>query len=1686
MNKIMNSSRTLLFTLFSSLAFSCFAYAAGGKRSQKINSVDSSWKILNVRPVEGSQGYFLQVRCKDNLNELRPKKSASQTSGEQTVEGGEEYSGEGDGYERSSSARCSLSEDHLNRLTISPKIKFSISEDKSGGFRILGPFRKGSYKIQIAQGAVSESGAQLAEVFNWTAEVPARTPKVNFASNGRYIPEKNWKSIPLTYVNVDEITVEVMHVPMENMNQWLSQEDESIGPRTGNLIARQKIRLNSKQDENATTFLDLRSLVPEPQKGVYEVSVRPLLKDSNQESSESFRNVDFRRMLVTNINLIAKRQERDGSYVVHALSAESGEPIRGVLVKSVTPSGRIVGSCKTTKSGCQLPHLEKGSLDQTPASALLANYENDFTYLRFKDLKLDRSDADILGPAYSSPEIEYSAALYGDRNIYRPGETARIVGILRDGKQLAPNAGMPVVLEVRDARKRLVKSAALKTNSVGLIELSMPLDIASGTGEYSVDLIVAGKKIGNSSFHVEDFVPERLRITGGFKRENYVSTESAKLDFTAEYLFGGKAGGADFEVTCELEPALFTSPKNADFSFGVWRPDEEERRKIPLGLDSGRLTPEGRGSAQCLAPKSHARYAGMMRLVAKTAVSEAGSGRTTQKVFRTAMHPDSFYLGLKPQVSQLKTGDKTVVRGVIVGLDGAVVVQEREIDVFLYSMKAEHNWRYDPATGEYRYHRTLHPELDAKFKVKAVGGRFEIPATAQRISPAYLIRAQSGNARTEVQIEGAGSGYAWDFWESGRDKTPGPMKATWLKLDAPTEIKIGQKAKVKFLLPYRGWLLMTTESDKVLKSEWIEAKNAGTFEWEFEASEFQPNIYVSALLVKDPYLESKDSFLPERAFGVKSVKITPQDLVAQLTLSAPKKVRPKTKLSVTVNLTGGDTESFVTLAAVDEGILQLTGYSTPDPLSDLLKKRALGVDTFETVGWNFLFPSQPQTSKTGGDSAARGVGAGLPRPVKPVALWSGIVKLGRNGSTTIDFDVPSFRGELRLMAVATGRKKITSTEGRVTVSEPLVIQPTTPRFLALGDQTEIPVFLTNTTSETRKVDISLRAENFDTGDGTSAFAGNAQSPLSILGPKTQTLSLPAMKSGFVQFKVRANQPFGGARLIFKAVSAELEVSDDAEIPLTSPHPLAKLESVSKLAAGKQNLNLGAKGFVAGSEKNTVLLTSNPFAAVIAEHLDSLVHYPHGCIEQTTSSTRPLLYLPQLVSDFDPTKGEPEKIRKYVQAGIQRILSMQIPDGGFAYWPGGSEADAFGTVIATDLLLEAQKAGYDVPPERIDLAIKHLSRKLTNELMNRDPTEANQRSWYGWDVEPHLHYLLARSGKVQKARVERLLANQKDMNFEQVYLLKAALYLSGDRRYEVDLRAPTAPRVSESSYETWGYYSELRGMGLILAVQNELFPATDSALALAFAIADRMGSQRIRRWGFSTQELGWALTGLGKMIRAKSLKSAEPKLYLGGQLQKRVAAAGESEFIWRMRGAGSRPVQLELKAHDAGGSVFAFIRSEGVAQNPLTEYGNQGLELTYRMLNMKGEQIDPTKPLRLGEIVIAEITLEKSASGEQLRNVAVTYRFPAGLEIENPRIGRGKTLNWLDAESLWKADYTDIRDNRISFFGQLEEGRKVTMVAALRATLSGQFSGGFVDASAMYDARIYARIPGPQVSVIRGN
>ncbi|MFU8806219.1 MAG: alpha-2-macroglobulin family protein, partial [Bradymonadaceae bacterium] len=782
------------------------------------------------------------------------------------------------------------------------------------------------------------------------------------------------------------------------------------------------------------------------------------------------------------------------------------------------------------------------------------------------------------------------------------------------------------------------------------------------------------------------------------------------------------------------------------------------------------------------------------------------------------------------------------------------------------------------------------PGSPIEVRVSVEDGEFRLQVTPNNIGAGYLIRVRAGQSQTELLLETPVNEWGW-YQASQARNTPRPLRPAPVTIEGPAHIDISKPVKLTFESPYRGRVLLTAETHEVLAREWKDVK-AGKNEWTFTVAGFVPNVFVSALIIKDPHLESEDSFLPERAFGVKSFPIKPTEYTGKLRVSAPSEVRSRSPLRVELDTGPTDEPTFATVAVVDEGVLSLTRFKTPNPLDSIFARRALGVDTFETVGWALRLPTAGTGSLPGGgddyDEDGPGSGDALGRimPVRPVALWSGVLEVPPNGKLNVDFNLPLYRGKVRVMAVTMGKKKVGSAEAEVLVRDPLTIQTTLPRFMVPHDEAEIPVFITNLSDGPREVTVSIRAEVVDAG-GLSAAASSGP-PLRIKGRHERITRIEKGASQTVVFPIRALHQAGAARLRVSARSGQEEVWDEALIPFVPPGPRERQVRRIELVKGGNDLTDHLQGWIPTSERSNLWVTTNPHTESF-EHLRFLVRYPYGCLEQTTSTMRPLLFASQFLGQVDPSfaPGDGE-FGRIIRAGIDRILSMRHTGGGFAFWPGGGYVDAWSTAYATHFLFDADRLGYTLPNGVLDEALKYLESNLST----------GRASHYG-DAEPYAHYVLALAGKGRKARLSQLVnqlpAAPQGRQAETAYMLKAALYLTGDRRYEDDLKAVDTSPMGTSRETGYPFYSDLRYRGFVLNIFFDLFGNDPAGNRLAEQVAEGLKGQRSTY--YTTQELAWATTGLGKWYRGLATSFEGPTLVANGRPMEPTVSAAGSDRSW---------------------------------------------------------------------------------------------------------------------------------------------------------------------------------------------
>lgn len=1633
---------------------------AGGQINIHADYVISQEKAVSIKvanAVEGASGFYVEVVCND----------AAAPPGQRSYYDRGNYS--------ALSSRCQLSDAAASAIHFDPPVKGMYVTPGRAGFRIFGEFKRGAYGLKIDGGATSVDGGVVLAPYSASFAVGARKPTLQFAGTGRYLPRTAWNNLGIKHLNIDQANLVVRRVPPENLIFYLSGNGDGEDTRTSDVILDKAIPFHGKPDEQDTTWLDVASLIPQS-KGVLELKLNAIGAQSTA------------RLLLTNISLVAKKtQAPDKPWLqtvkVWALDMDSADATSGVEVSLVRRSGKSVAKCTTKgKDGCTLEVADGDDPDKDPPFALIAKKGDDLTYLRYQDLRADVADSSVAGVPYSA-EFPYHTALYADRGVYRPGDTAHVTAIVRDAHDKAPDAGLPVDVQVFDPKAKVVKKTVIKTNASGVLVLDQAFPAFADTGHWRAEFAVADKPLGSYDLQVEEFVPERMKVVATPKKEDVLVGDKVNFDVNARYLFGGSAADSGVELACKLSASRFAPKEDDGYTYGV----EPRGKRIDMALARDQLDPQGNTTIACgdapSAPRTTAE------LDATISVLEAGSGRATVAHASLTVHPEKYYIGLKTKAQHANPGEAFTVEGRIVDWNGKVVTNGPK-KLNLQFLHYEYDYGAQQVEDEdTRYDRFVRPVPEGKKDVDVVNGVFTLEVKPGQTQAGYVVRATAGAARTDLVVDGD-YGY-YDYYEYGEygygDQSPRPQKPTALKLTAPKEVAVGKEIEVKAKLPYHGKVLWTVETDHVITSEWLDA-DAAESTWKFTLDAFQPTVYVSAFLVKDPHLESKDAFIPDRAFGIAAARVTPTEFTQTVTVTAPSEVRSSAPLSVNIDVGVNQAGTVATVAVVDEGILQLTNFQTPDPNKQLFAKRALGVETYETLGWTMLHQGGKGTNLAGGggddESAMNGEGGGALQkdriqPTKPVALFSGIVAVGADGKATVPFTVPQYRGKLRVMVVTASAGRVGRGEASVIVRDPLVVQTTFPRFVTQKDQLQIPVFLTNVSGGPLEADIALSSETISI-PGVVTKAGDAL----VIDKPTRHVKLEDGHSDTVVFAITAAQAIGGAKLKVNAkattVKGVVNVADEVQVPFLPAGPKERAITKTRVVAGKQDLKL--TGWAPLSEESTFWLTTNPYGEAFS-HLSYLVHYPYGCIEQTTSTTRPLIHAAALVQALDP-RLQDLKIEDMVVSGIARVLSMETPSGGFAYWPGGTTPVEWGTAYATHMLLDAKKAGYPVPEDRLKEVLAWIEGRVAayerGERIAHEP-------WNHYDEqsEAYLHYVLALAGKGKKARMLQLVSQIKpgaggELG-EDRFMLMAGLYAAGDRRFEKDLKTLDTQPIANERINSWSFYSDRRKRGMELDTFVDLFGAKPEGELLAQRVAE--GLNNPSSYYYNTQELVWGVSGLGKWVGATTVKGAVAAgtLTADGAAIKARVAKGTKDLTWHLVRA-SEYGKVTLDVPDSVAGLWLVTTTDGVRTGADYKVGGNGMSISRSYHTPDGTVVDIAKdPLHLGDLLTVEVDLANT-SGAAIQNIAVVDRLPAAFEIENPRLNRGALPAWVKEDQLWQPDFQNMRDDHLEAFGTLYPNQPRKLIYTIRVVTAGSFTVPPVDAEAMYDASLWARGPAGKATV----
>jgi len=1524
-------------------------------------------------------------------------------------------------------------------LTISPSVDYHIENEGQCSDLVANLEPDQAYTISLKKGLVSSMDEELPNDFTDTLQMADLEPKISLVGSGHYLPRKGAMNLGLETINTEKVYIRVKKIYANNLAYFLaggqdyycggywdeesdsyhrSSAEECRLSRNLELLGKQTLEKEQAvvnvKNKIVTTPLALDDLAGKDRSGIYAVGI---YKDKNSWYANA-----FAWMIATDLGILA--QKSDDQLIVMVRSLETLEPQPGVRVKLLSKNNQVMAEQNTDLQGmAKFSNLETSFKEFVPL-LILAEKGEDFSFLNFSQAGINTGSFDVSGDAYNT--ANYDAYLYPERDIYRPGETAHLAYLVRDA-ELGTGAAFPVTLKVTTPDNRLFKTLKSQPDELlsGEFAVSFPRELL--TGAYSFELFgPEDKPIGSTAIKVEEFMPDRLKVVLTPDQKRCLAGESITASVKANYLFGPPVARQKASGNCYIEERPVSFPAYPEFYFG----DELMKRLEPLNLSLGdqELDDNGEASFSCDIPGNLRPFSGSLSATIQVSVFEAGGGRavTARKVLE--VDPFEVYLGIRRDFKG-EPGPKDVVNFSIMAVDPqGKPAPGRELNLRFY--KLEWYSLLKLVNNRYEYTSELKQNLVKETKIRSG----KDPVQVSFSSSSY------GNFALSVEDAKSLARSSQDFYIWGWGYAPWAMAhpdRIELTLDK-AEYLPGEDAKVLVKAPFSGKLIAMVMSGRMLDyREYTLTENTATLKIPVR-EDFKPNSYAVFILLRS--FKNVEKFAPLRAVGIAPLKVSAAPRKLELKITAPKKIRPRTRLEVGIEVPSAPF-GRVTLAAVDEGILQLTGFASPDPLGYYYRKRHLGYDLFDIYSMILpeVVPIAPRSPFGGEISRARLKRELAPlgvKRVKPVSLWSGLVKLDANGRAAVKFDVPQFNGRLRLMAVSFSREKMSGAESSVMVREPITITSSLPRFLAPGDSFVIPVTIFNGTGKAGEFIASIQTQ------------GKVK-----LEKSSQKVSIEKDADATVRFNAEA-VPATGADQIFIRVSGNGEQSSETtEIALRPPYPLySKSEALSASESQTAKFKLPA-GFVPGTQQFTIAASSMP-ALKYGGSLKYLVHYPYGCIEQTTSGVFPLLYFKDLARIAAPDLAKSGAVDYFVNQGIEKLVSMNMPEGQFSFWPdGGYPSCPWGSIYATNFLLEAKKAGYNVP--------EFILQRSVNYLWNFSSTHSVKEYWECDELAYSL-YVLSLAGRPNSSVMDWMLKTNYcngEEYLEPRTLLAGAYALKGDMQTANKL-FPISPKpITTKMPMGRNWYTPARAYAITLNTLVEINPAHPAIPGLVKLLS---GTAEGIAW-HNTQENVFALLALGKYYRLQEQAGYKGVISIGKKAKIDFDPKGTtaSSADW-----GGENVEVKITGK---GLAYIYWEASGIpATPPELKAESSGIELTREYLDENGQAVALDK-IPQGSIVIVRVKMR--AKDQQVDNVVMADLLPAGLEIENPRLLTTARPAWIQ-EKTYKPDYMDIRDDRMLTFQTVFNYRNANEFGvfyyATRAVTAGAFVVPAVKAEAMYD------------------
>jgi alpha-2-macroglobulin len=1521
-------------------------------------------------------------------------------------------------------------------------------------------------------------------------------PAIKFIGDGNILPSTNGLNIPFETVNLRAVDVKVVKIYENNVLQFLQSNDmngNSQLAQVGKKIVEKRINLGITNTGDFGTWkkfsLDLSELMKAEPGAIYKVylgmrkaySTYPCLgnndgekfemedirseKDeepsyfgyyyyddeysysSNDEYDEEYtwRDRDnpckayyykqydrtvSKSILASDLGLTFKKGN-DGSYLAIVNDLVSTTPVKDVTIELYDYQKQLINTNKTNANGQAFI-----SVNQRPYF-VIAKKEKQRAYLRLDDgTSLSLSMYDVSGDAIKKG---IKGFIYGERGVWRPGDSLYLNFILEDNQGSIP-ANHPVVMELTNPQGQLYKRLLSTKNVGGFYNFTTATDKNVPTGLWNAEVKVGSIKF-SKSVRIEAIMPNRLKVDvkiGGDKL--ILANQKNTINLHTQWLTGATARNLAANIGVSFYQSKTEFPKYKGYNFDDITSrfemqnltvfdgtvDENGNAKIPFNVDVQKNAP------------------GFLKASFTTRVFEQGGAFSIDR-FSVDYSPFSAYCGIKLPEGEKNTG--ILYTGKDHNIQIATVdakgnpISRNNLRFELY--KLEWRWWWDQYNDELanyandEYHKPIQTE---SFSSKNGEASIKVNINENQWGR-YLIRIidkESGHVSTAITY------FDWANWMSRGGDNSNKIVANMLHFTTDkTAYKTNEEVSVTIPSPQNGRALVTIENgSRVLEAHWLETEKGSTV-FKFKVTpDMAPNVYVHVSLMQ-PHSRSND--LPIRLYGVVPIKVDDPETHLKPVISMPATLMPEKKVDITISEENQKEMAF-TLAVVDEGLLDITRFKTPNPWNTFFAREALGVktwDVYDNVIGAFGGELERILSIGGDGSEGDNDDGAKANRFKPMVKFFGPFNLKKGEKKTISFTMPMYIGSVRTMVIAGGKSAYGMAEKTTPVKAPLMLLGTLPRVLSVTEEVKLPVTVFGGDQNVGNTEVKVEVNGL----------------LQTIGSNVRTVSIGKNDEKIVSFDLKVKNQTGIAKVKITANGSGHKTVYEMELDVRNPNPYQTTIKDFFVDGGKSlKENFAAVGLPG---TNTAMLELSTIPPVnLDERLHYLISYPHGCIEQTTSQAFAQLYLTDILELSPERKNE---IEANIKGGINEIYKFQLQSGGMSYWQGMNDANDWGTSYAGHFMLLAEKKGYALPGVFKKKWISYQQSVAQN-------FQVNKNSAFNNDVlQAYRLYALSIAGQPVMSAMNRL-REFNNLSTQARWLLAAAYAQAGqqDEAEKLIAKASTSIEPYRVNYYTYG--SSDRDEAIVLDVLCKLGKKQQ-----AFAQIKKVSAFLSSKNWLSTQTTAYGLLSVANFIKKYGDASAmQVEVKINGSAVKLKGNSAITQIPIDLKKSSSGNFEVE---NNGKGVLYARLISRGKPSigSVVAANENISMEVTYKDKNGDILSVDD---LPQGKDLIMQVTVKNLGMVGEIQNLGLSSYIPSGWEIHNSRMDDGAPANQIFT-------YQDIKDDRVLTYFNLKTNETKTFNIMLNASYEGKYYLPAINCEAMYDNSVYARNKGQWIKVSKG-